>query len=53
MLEFAAEHSDIQWTVLCGHGHHRGTVNMKDNLIVHTGAAEYGAPRIERTLSVD
>ena len=53
LLEFAAKHSDIQWTVLCGHGHHRGTVNMRDNLIVHTGAAEYGAPRIEKILTVN
>lgn len=52
LITFSKSHPDIQWTVLCGHGHHPGTVNMHDNLTVHTGAAEYGRPNLAKMFSV-
>ncbi len=48
LLTLADTYPDIHWTVLCGHGHHRGSVTMRSNLVVETGHAEYGAPSIER-----
>ncbi len=35
------------FTVLCGHTHNEGIARMRDNLIVYTGAAEYGVPEVE------
>lgn len=35
-----------RFTVLTGHTHGAGTVELARNLVVHTGAAEYGAPSI-------
>ena len=40
-------------TVLCGHTHHDGVAEMTENLVVHTGAAEYGSPGIEAIVNVD
>ena len=50
--QFALEHPEVETTVLCGHTHHAGTAQMMPNLIVHTAAAEYGAPRVERVIEV-
>ena len=52
LLKCATKHSDVQWTVLCGHGHHAGTATIRHNLIVHTGAAEYGVPTIEKIIDI-
>jgi predicted phosphohydrolase len=41
-----------QFTVLCGHTHHAGTANMASNLVVHTGAAEYGHLAIEGLVTI-
>ena len=41
-----------QFTVLCGHTHHGGVARISDNLIVHTGSAVYGAPDIERLVTI-
>lgn len=41
-----------QYTVLCGHTHHRGVAKMAPNLTVYTGAARYGEPGIEAFLDV-
>ena len=43
-------HSDL--TVLCGHTHHAGTVDIHPNLRVHTAAADYGNPSIYRILEL-
>ncbi len=40
----AVEHPACQFTVLCGHTHGSGVAQIKDNLVVHTQAAEYGRP---------
>jgi predicted phosphohydrolase len=37
-------------TVLCGHTHGRGEVQIRDNLLVLTGGAEYGSPELQRVL---
>ena len=39
-----------QLTVLCGHTHGSGTVEILPNLQVHTGAATYGEPAIQQPL---
>jgi 3',5'-cyclic AMP phosphodiesterase CpdA len=52
LKQFAFENPGIETTVLCGHTHHRGTTSLLPNLTVHTGAAEYGAPRVERTIAL-
>ncbi len=44
---------NCRFRVLCGHTHHRGTANMAKNLIVHTGAADYGRPDLEGMVIVE
>jgi Icc-related predicted phosphoesterase len=39
-------------TVLCGHTHSPGFAQIRNNLVVHTGAAEYGAPVIQEVFEV-
>lgn len=46
------EHGDRTMEVLCGHTHGEGTAQIRPNLLVRTGGAEYGAPRIARVLDV-
>lgn len=43
----AANHPHVQFTVLCGHTHGAGEVRITDNLLVLTGGAEYGEPKIQ------
>jgi 3',5'-cyclic AMP phosphodiesterase CpdA len=43
---------DRRMTVLCGHTHGEGTVEILPNLVVHTGGAEYGAPAVQRVLEL-
>jgi predicted MPP superfamily phosphohydrolase len=45
-------HPQIQLTVLCGHTHNAGTARILPNLVVHTGAAEYGHPSICEILPI-
>ena len=40
----ARMHPDRRLTVLCGHTHSDGIVQISPNLVVHTGAARYGTP---------
>jgi len=53
LLEVMQAHPDRDLTVLCGHTHGEGTVEMLPNLRVWTGGADYGSPRIERLVEVD
>jgi 3',5'-cyclic AMP phosphodiesterase CpdA len=48
LVEIAERHPDRQITVLCGHTHSSGQTSPRPNLVVHTGQAEYGQPRIQR-----
>ena len=50
LMTFSKTHSSIQWTVLCGHGHHPGKAIMRNNLTILTGPAEYGTPAIAEVL---
>ncbi len=52
LLEAARSHPDCQVLVLCGHTHGGGEVQVRPNLRVMTGPAEYGKPKIERVLTV-
>ena len=40
------------FTVLCGHTHGRSSKKIENNLTVHVGSAEYGAPTIEQMVTV-
>lgn len=43
---------DRDLTVLCGHTHGAGVVDMLPNLHVRTGGAEYGRPKVQQPLIV-
>lgn len=47
LLQASRERPDCSIAVLCGHTHHAGLVQLRPNLRVITGAAEYGAPCIQ------
>jgi predicted phosphohydrolase len=47
-----AAHPAIRATVLCGHTHSSGQTDVLPNLRVLTGAAEYGAPRVQQIIDV-
>ena len=53
LLETAQKHPQCEMTVLCGHTHHAGTIQMLPNLYVKTGSAEYGQPHVEEILSIE
>lgn len=46
-------YSTRRMTVLCGHTHSAGVAHILENLVVHTGGAEYGAPKAQDVLLVD
>ncbi|MEX0718928.1 MAG: metallophosphoesterase [Planctomycetaceae bacterium] len=46
-------HPEKRMTVLCGHTHNAGEADILPNLHVVTGAAEYGAPRVQRVIEVE
>ncbi len=52
-MEFMEHHPQRRMTVLCGHTHSSGSVQMRDNLEVFTGDAEYGQPKVQRMFDVD
>ena len=52
LLEIAQARPHATITVLCGHTHHAGTVEMLPNLRVLTGSAEYGEPCISDVLEI-
>lgn len=47
-----AERPDRTMEVLCGHTHGEGVARVLPNLVVRTGAAEYGAPALAGVLEV-
>ncbi|MCA9622653.1 MAG: metallophosphoesterase [Myxococcales bacterium] len=54
VIRTAAErHRDHRFTVLCGHTHSPGQVELAHNLEVHTGAACYGQPAIADVIEID
>lgn len=50
LLAAAERFPDRRLLVLCGHTHGRGEVQVRPNLTVWTGGAEYGRPAVERLL---
>ena len=48
----ATQLSSTNIRVLCGHGHHRGYVQMAPNLVVYTAMAEYSKPAVETFWSI-
>ncbi len=52
LLEVSQARPDCQVTVLCGHTHHAGRVQMLPNLSVLTGLADYGTPCISDVLEI-
>lgn len=53
LLQASRERPDCRITVLCGHTHHAGIVQLRPNLRVLTGSAEYGAPGIQDAVDLD
>lgn len=47
LLEAAGQRPDVRFVVLCGHTHGVGMVEMRENLTVLTGGAEYGHPEVQ------
>jgi Icc protein len=48
LLEFMRKNQEKQMTVLCGHTHGAGNAQILPNLIVHSGSARYGHPKIQK-----
>jgi 3',5'-cyclic AMP phosphodiesterase CpdA len=46
------KHPDKQLTVLCGHTHGAGQVQVAPNILVKTGGATYGQPEIQEIIEV-
>ncbi len=53
LLEVMSDRPNSQLTVLCGHTHHEGAVQMLPNLRVSTGPAAYGAPQVSEVLQIE
>lgn len=53
ILEIMREHADCQLTVLCGHTHSAGQSKPLENVLILTGAAEYGRPEIQKIFEFD
>ena len=48
LLDATGRFPERRLTVLCGHTHGRGVARPRENLEILTGAAEYGAPAVEK-----
>ena len=48
IVNVMADYPDRQVTVLCGHSHGQGSIQVRDNLRVLTGGAEYGKPQVQQ-----
>lgn len=53
LLELVPQYPETIVTVLCGHTHSEGEVQILDNLFVKTGRADYGAPEIQRVFELE
>jgi 3',5'-cyclic AMP phosphodiesterase CpdA len=49
--ECCARHRMTRLTVFCGHTHSAG-VYEEENFVIHTAGAIYGAPRVDRVISI-
>ncbi len=53
LLITAEANPQHQFTVLCGHTHGTGSVEMRSNLMVYCGGAEYRHPQIQRVFEFE
>ncbi len=53
LVEMMQLHPENNLTVLCGHTHGSGTVQILPNLLVKTGGAEYGQPALQEMILVN
>ncbi|MDP3267912.1 MAG: hypothetical protein Q8M40_02570 [Legionella sp.] len=52
IMNFAGQHTEIQFLVLCGHTHTAISVALSDNLMVKSGKAEYYKPEIQELIFI-
>lgn len=52
LLGLSVQFPHVEFEVFCGHTHGHWTGNIRDNLIVNVGAAEYGRPELQKTFVV-
>ncbi|MCK4869846.1 MAG: metallophosphoesterase [Gammaproteobacteria bacterium] len=52
LMQFAAEYSDVEFLVLCGHTHEKCFYRSQGNLVVHVGQAEYYYPEVQKIIDV-
>jgi len=52
LVEIMSAHADRELLVLCGHTHGEGEADIRDNLRVITGGAEYGELKVARMLEI-
>lgn len=53
LLDVMRRHPDHQLTVLCGHTHSPGVTRPLDNVVIHTGGADYGRPEVARIFELN
>lgn len=53
LLATAEANTEHQFTVLCGHTHGQASAEMRSNLIVHCGGAEYRHPEVQRVFEFE
>lgn len=53
ILEIMDARPEKKLTVLCGHTHGEGEFEAADNVVVYTGGADYGSPRIVRVFEME
>lgn len=52
LWNFAEANPQTQMSVFCGHTHGSGTAIILPNLVVHTGEADYGRPKLQRMIEI-
>jgi Icc-related predicted phosphoesterase len=52
LVAAAEKHADKHIAVYCGHTHGGGFAEIRNNLIVHTGSAEYGKPSTQPAIDL-
>lgn len=53
LIEIMADYPDHDLTVLCGHVHMHGRLQVSNNLLALSGEAKYGVPKIQEILEFD
>jgi Icc protein len=52
LIEIMQRYPERQLTVLCGHSHGEGIVQIASNLLVKSAGADYGSPRIQEIVTL-